>query len=109
MRRTVGLIAAVVLVAVAVLTTAARTPARQAPQRLALLAAGQRCANVDAGRRRDHLGALTSCAATLRPQAGGAAVGRARWLCTYLGSETAGDDCVATVRLAKGRCASAAR
>jgi hypothetical protein len=102
MRRIAGLTSAAALVAAGALVAASGSPARQAPQRLALLASDQHCAAVDAGHRRDHLGALTTCAATVRPQAGGAAIGRARWLCTYLGSQSAGDDCVATVRLANG-------
>jgi hypothetical protein len=102
MRRIAGLIAVAALVATGALVAASGSPARQASQRLALLASDQHCAAVDAGRRHDHLGALTTCAATVRPQAGGNAIGRARWLCTYLGSQSAGDDCVATVRLASG-------
>ena len=94
---------------VAVAATAAFTlapggsdAATRRAQTLSLLAVDQACAGVDAGGRADHLGALTSCASTLRQVAGGAPAGQVSRLCTYLGSEAAGDDCVATVRLRRG-------
>lgn len=102
MHKTIRAVGAVALVGAAALATTSHGATVDPPRTLSLLAADQRCAGVDAGGRTDHLGALTSCSATLRQQSGSAVVGRARWLCTYLGSERAGDDCVATVRLSDG-------
>ena len=62
----------------------------------------QHCASADNGRRGDSLGDLDACRGKLRAARSGAAAGRAHWTCVYLGSEGAGSDCSAVVKLHGG-------
>jgi hypothetical protein len=87
--------------AAAALAGAGAAGAQDAPQTLELVSVEQRCATADNGRRGDSLGDLLACRGRLRDAAGREA-GRTHWTCTYLGSERAGEDCMATVNLAGG-------
>jgi hypothetical protein len=65
---------------------------------LNLRVAEHRCTPVDDGRRGDSLGDRNFCAGRVS----GDDTGRARWTCTYQGSERIGDHCTASLRLRRG-------
>jgi hypothetical protein len=96
-------VAAATAAAVASLTAVgAGANAEAGPRTMNLTSVEQHCGGADNGRRGDSLGDLDACRGRLRDSATNAAAGRAHWTCVYLGSEKAGADCTAVVRLRGG-------